>query len=47
MVVDDSSGPERTEPGTAEPARGGCLNFGWGCLSVVAGLLLIPAGLFL
>jgi hypothetical protein len=31
---------------TPDPARGGCLKLGWGCLPVVAGLLLVPAGLF-
>jgi hypothetical protein len=29
-----------------DPARGGCLKFGWGCLPVLLGLMLIPAGLF-
>lgn len=33
--------------GAADPARGGCLKLGWGRLPVVAGLFLIPAGLFL
>ena len=35
-----------SEPaGGADPARGGCLKFGWGCLPVFACLTLIPAGL--
>ena len=29
----------------ADPARGGCMGLGWGCLPVVACLLLVPAGL--
>ncbi len=33
-------------PGEADPAGGGCLKYGWGCLPVVAGIALIPAGLF-
>lgn len=39
-----------TEPSgsaTADPARGGCLKFGWGCLPVLLGFMLIPAGLYL
>lgn len=32
---------------TPDAARGGCLKFGWGCLPIVAGLIVaIPAGLF-
>lgn len=30
---------------TADPARGGCLKLGWGCLPVLAVVTLIPAGL--
>lgn len=35
-------------PGSAmpDPARGGCLKFGWGCLPLLAVLSLIPAGWF-
>lgn len=29
-----------------DPARGGCLKFGWGCLPVLLGFILVPAGLF-
>ncbi|HEX8449676.1 MAG TPA: hypothetical protein VF652_08805 [Allosphingosinicella sp.] len=32
--------------GAADPARGGCLKFGWGCLPVLLGFVLIPTGLF-
>jgi hypothetical protein len=38
-----------TEPqgsGAADPARGGCLKFGWGCLPVLVGFALLPTGLF-
>jgi hypothetical protein len=34
-----------THPGEADPAGGGCLKYGWGCLPVVAALVLIPTGL--
>ena len=44
------SGPEAMDNGTAagepDPARGGCMRFGWGCLPVVAGLVIaVPSGL--
>ncbi len=32
--------------GAADPARGGCMKLGWGCLPLVAGAMLLPAGLF-
>jgi hypothetical protein len=32
--------------GAADPARGGCMKLGWGCLPVLLGAMLIPAGLF-
>lgn len=31
--------------GMPDPARGGCLKFGWGCLPVLLGFILVPAGL--
>ena len=31
---------------TPDPARGGCLKFGWGCLPVLAGVAIIPVQLF-
>ncbi len=37
---------EPSGSGMPDPARGGCLKFGWGCLPVLLGLMLIPAGLF-
>ncbi|HEX8381550.1 MAG TPA: hypothetical protein VF619_13495 [Allosphingosinicella sp.] len=37
---------EAGRSGMPDPARGGCLKFGWGCLPVLLGLMLIPAGLF-
>ncbi len=37
---------EPSGSGTADPARGGCLKLGWGCLPVLAVAALIPAGLF-
>lgn len=36
IADDDRPGPE----------SGGCLNFGWGCLPVLAGVLLILPRLF-
>ncbi len=35
-------------PGSAtpDPARGGCLKLGWGCLPILGGLMLIPAAFF-
>ena len=39
----DSENPSTNAP---DPARGGCMRFGWGCLPVLAGIaLLLPAGL--
>jgi hypothetical protein len=38
---------EPSDSGPPDPARGGCLKLGWGCLPVVTALMLIPAGLFL
>ncbi|HEX8527522.1 hypothetical protein [Allosphingosinicella sp.] len=37
---------EPSGSGMPDPARGGCLKFGWGCLPVLLGFVLIPAGLF-
>lgn len=37
---------ESSQSGMPDPARGGCLKFGWGCLPAMLGLMLIPAGLF-
>lgn len=37
---------EAGQSGTPDPARGGCLKFGWGCLPVLLGVMMIPAGLF-
>jgi len=31
---------------TPDPARGGCLKFGWGCLPVLAAVAIIPAQFF-
>lgn len=37
---------ERSDSNEPDPARGGCMRFGWGCLPVVASLLMLPpAGL--
>ena len=30
---------------TPDPARGGCLKLGWGCLPVLIGVVLLPVGL--
>lgn len=37
---------EPADSGMPDPARGGCLKFGWGCLPVMLGFVLLPAGLF-
>lgn len=37
---------EASGSGAADPARGGCLKMGWGCLPALLGFMLIPAGLF-
>ena len=45
---DLEGGNQRAEPaGTnaADPARGGCAGFGWGCLPILIGVLMLPAGL--
>lgn len=47
-AYDAPPGANANEPpgsGTRDPARGGCLKFGWGCLPVFACLTLTPAGL--
>jgi hypothetical protein len=40
----DSEPSDSNEP---DPARGGCLRFGWGCLPVIAAVLMLPAGFLL
>jgi hypothetical protein len=40
----DSEPSDSNEP---DPARGGCLRFGWGCLPVVAAVMMLPAGFLL
>jgi hypothetical protein len=42
----DAPGSEPSGSGMPDPARGGCLKFGWGCLPVAVGAMLIPAGLY-
>jgi hypothetical protein len=37
---------EPPDSAAADPARGGCLKLGWGCLPVLLGAMLIPTGLF-
>ena len=36
---------EVSRSNAADPARGGCMKFGWGCLPVLASLLIVPAEL--
>ncbi|HEY0130899.1 MAG TPA: hypothetical protein VGB57_05790 [Allosphingosinicella sp.] len=36
---------EPSGSGAADPARGGCLKLGWGCLPVLLVAAFIPAGL--
>ncbi len=45
IVEPDDSDSERLDA-TPDPQRGGCLNFGWGCLPVLAGGMLIGPTLF-
>jgi hypothetical protein len=30
----------------ADPAGGGCMRFGWGCLPVLGGVMILPALLY-
>ena len=41
---DDGDGADNV--GRADPGDGGCLKFGWGCLPLVAAVLLLPPWLF-
>jgi hypothetical protein len=47
--LDAPAGVQKNEPGGSlepDPAGGGCLKYGWGCLPMFAGLLvLVPAGI--
>jgi hypothetical protein len=36
---------ETSNTSQADPGAGGCMRFGWGCLPVLAGAVLIPANL--
>ena len=36
---------EPSDSGAGDPARGGCMKLGWGCLPVLVGAMLLPAGL--
>lgn len=42
--VETPSGGEGDTAGTPNPAGGGCLRLGWGCLPVVVGTLLLMPG---
>ncbi|HYG48298.1 MAG TPA: hypothetical protein VD846_10205 [Allosphingosinicella sp.] len=47
MAIND--GVQDGEPagsGTPDPARGGCLKLGWGCLPILPAVMLVPAGMF-
>ena len=37
---------EASGSGTPDPAQGGCMKLGWGCLPVLAGAMLIPVQMF-
>jgi hypothetical protein len=46
--MDRGEGETEAVPDGAGEKKGGCLNLGWGCLSVWAGLcLIVPAGFWL
>ena len=38
----DSQANEPKGSNAADPAKGGCMGFGWGCLPVVAAFLAVP-----
>ncbi|TFI57336.1 hypothetical protein E2493_15855 [Sphingomonas parva] len=47
--VEAPPGARDTEPSgsaTPDPARGGCLRLGWGCLPLLIGATLIPPAFF-
>lgn len=41
----DGPGNEARDSNAADPARGGCFKFGWGCLPAMLLIVLMPAGL--
>lgn len=43
----DALANEPADSNTPDPAGGGCLKLGWGCLPVAAFWLCLPAGLLL
>jgi hypothetical protein len=57
VAINDQAGPgegiETPEPETSDsagrpdPAGGGCLRLGWGCLPVIVGAMLIVPGSWL
>ena len=53
LVTPDLESPadsQKNEPAGGvepDPAGGGCMKYGWGCLPVVAIVLMLPAGLVL
>ena len=56
MAINDQAGPgegiempepESDSPGRPDPAGGGCLRLGWGCLPVIVGAMLIVPGSWL
>jgi hypothetical protein len=40
VATNDDDGAESV--GRADPGGGGCLKFGWGCLPLLAAVLLLP-----
>ena len=41
----DAQRNEDPKSGAPDPARGGCMRFGWGCLPLMGFLSLLPIGL--
>jgi hypothetical protein len=44
--VEEPDAASESDAGIADPERGGCLRLGWGCLPLVGGVALLPAGLW-
>jgi hypothetical protein len=57
MAINDRPGPDggieapdpesASQTGMPQPERGGCFNFGWGCLPVVAAVGLVLPGMLI
>ena len=43
--VGDGKAPGAEQVGRPDPGGGGCLRLGWGCLPVLAAVLMVPGSL--